>query len=258
MTQCSKIDNDGVPSYIYIDTIGLETNILTQGFGSLQAPVVWIDAGGKDMGAWELPALIPILKEGESNIIISAGIMKGAISDFYKSPFYDIYQQKVNLIKTKVDTIRPIVKFSPRASFMFNEDFENGTKFNNIGVESKNIPSMGANTGVLYTTDSQKVSSSIDFINVSDSTKEMYIEFDYKTDIDTALLFINLQFDGMTSPVKFGFVKCRNYWKRAYFPIHDYVNVAKKRFKTQFAILKPLDKNSSTIYLDNIKVIYLK
>jgi hypothetical protein len=252
---CSKIVNDGIPSYIYIDTIGLESDILTQGYCSIHAPVVWVDAGGVDMGAWELPALIPILKDGEMNIIISAGVKKAAISDFYRSPFYDIFTKKITLTKTKIDTVIPIVKYSPRTSFLFNEDFESTLKFNNINTANEHAPIFGAKAGVLYTSDLQKVTQTNNYIEISDSTKEMYLEFDYKTNIDTAMMFVNLRFEGDNVSTIVGLIRAGTSWKRAYYPIHEYVNTRIKKYKLEFAIFLPDGKNSSTIFLDNIKVV---
>ena len=72
---CDIINPDEtIPAYIYIESIEVINNPDLQGKeGSLNNTIVdaWVSANGKLVGAFELPAVIPVLAEGDIEIFTS-------------------------------------------------------------------------------------------------------------------------------------------------------------------------------------------
>lgn len=69
-----------MPSYLYIEKIGLNTQY-EQGTASHKITDAWVYVDETLIGAFELPATIPILTEGLKKITIRPGIKLNGISN---------------------------------------------------------------------------------------------------------------------------------------------------------------------------------
>ena len=143
MTGCNKFKGDQeVPAYIQIDSI-----TVTPAFGlNPTAKIVdaWVTVDGWNIGAYQLPLRIPVLKRGEHKVLIQAGILANNLSlRRHNYPFYSGKLLTVNLMEdsivyiTRKDTImngkntaiiKPIEVELRDAykSLLLNEDFERG------------------------------------------------------------------------------------------------------------------------------------
>jgi len=129
VTSCDKINPDeAVPTYIYIESVEVVENPELQGReGSLDNDIkdVWISAGGSIVGAFELPAMVPIIGEGEIEVFIAAGIKKnGQTGDREIYPFWTNYVTTINAIPGKIDTLKPQVMYRSNTKFVWKENFE--------------------------------------------------------------------------------------------------------------------------------------
>jgi len=122
---CEWIDKEvEVPSYIYIPQYSFEA-MPTDGSSSHNITDAWVFVNGQKIGAFELPATIPILASGECDIIIFPGIKlngTGATRAVYT--FYTRYEAKHTLYKDSVITIQPTATYVDNLMFDFIEDFE--------------------------------------------------------------------------------------------------------------------------------------
>jgi hypothetical protein len=159
MTGCNKFRGDQeVPAYIMIDSI---TVAQAPGFTpTAKITDVWITVDGWNIGGYQLPVCIPILKRGEQKILIEAGILANNLSlrrDIY--PFYSGKELIINLVEdsivyiTRKDTIidskattiiKPIevdMRTSNYKSPLRNEDFERGNNHSFDTVSSyRSVP----------------------------------------------------------------------------------------------------------------------
>ena len=67
---CTK--GDKVPSYLIVPSVDLSTSGL-QGSNTKNITDTWVYVNDEFMGSWELPARIPVLKEGSVNVRVDAG-----------------------------------------------------------------------------------------------------------------------------------------------------------------------------------------
>jgi hypothetical protein len=135
-----------VPSYVFIPSIELETDA-TQGDNSQDIVDGWVYCDGILIGVFELPVRVPILESGEHTITVVPGIKKNGLFDQRITyPFYSPFEEKIQLVPTAIDTIRPIIRYRNNVTFSWLEDFED----NAISVEKS-----GSNT----TTDSMFITN---------------------------------------------------------------------------------------------------
>ena len=70
---CTK--GDKVPSYLVVNSVDLTTSGL-QGSNTKNITDSWIYVNDEFIGSWELPARIPILKEGTVTVRVDAGVKR--------------------------------------------------------------------------------------------------------------------------------------------------------------------------------------
>lgn len=123
---CEVINPDeGIPAYIHIDTIYLKTTLLTEGSPSHKITDAWVYVDDQLIGAYELPATVPVLYSGSHKITINAGIkMNGIAATRIPYPFYAPSIVTKDLFPDSIITINPTVKYLSTTVFEWIEDFE--------------------------------------------------------------------------------------------------------------------------------------
>ena len=127
-SSCDIINpKEQVPSYIGIYDISLLVPSQDEGvFGSDSENItdVWLYTDNQLIGAFELPAVIPVLYEGMQNIKAYAGIKVNGISNSREIyPFYSYYEINMELIPGAVNTITPVVKYITESLAIDQERF---------------------------------------------------------------------------------------------------------------------------------------
>ncbi len=127
LASCDKFKGDQtIPAYIHIDAITLTTSE-SQGTASHKITDVWAYAGNDLIGAFQLPATFPVLKQGMQDLRLYAGVkMNGIASTRVAYPFFEPYSVTVDLIADSVITFSPQVKYYNGIRFVWMENFEAG------------------------------------------------------------------------------------------------------------------------------------
>ena len=100
----------------------------TQGSDAHDILDAWVYVNGRLIGAFEMPATIPILASGSSTINVFAGIKKnGLTNQRIRYPFYRSFDTEMELEPGVVDTLIPTVVYNQNVTFSWLEDFEDGT-----------------------------------------------------------------------------------------------------------------------------------
>ena len=114
-----------VPAYIYIDDVQFRVQDDEQGTSSSKIPSVFIIVDGKDIGCYQLPALIPVIANGQTKIQVQAGIkLNGMTAQQVGNPFYTTYEEMVMLARNEIDTLHPTFSYASNTKFHWIEDFE--------------------------------------------------------------------------------------------------------------------------------------
>ncbi|MBN1339727.1 MAG: hypothetical protein JXA03_10410 [Bacteroidales bacterium] len=127
---CDKFESDQtVPAYLRIDTFLLKDNPdLVEGMLSHGITDVWVFADDDILGAFELPAVIPVLKQGSHKITLAPGIKYNGMSGTRGPyPFFASWEAVAfDLFPDSVHHIIPEVKYYSNTVFSWLEDFEDG------------------------------------------------------------------------------------------------------------------------------------
>ncbi|MDR1459379.1 MAG: hypothetical protein LBI60_04120, partial [Bacteroidales bacterium] len=124
-----------IPAYIYVEqTDFIAEDLNQQGTSSSKIANIWVTVDGTDIGTYTLPALVPVIASGNTDIKIAAGIKLNGLSvqrPIY--PLYTLYQQTSFLRKGMIDTIFPVFHYQSDVKIPLKEDFESaGLNFYSI------------------------------------------------------------------------------------------------------------------------------
>lgn len=261
-------EEEPVPSYIYIDTIFLSTET-GQGTNRHSVTDAWVSVGADLVGAFPLPALIPVLETGEQEVTVFGGVLQngiGATRDVY--PFYTRYTVAKNLIPGQIDTIRPTVKYSDNLVFLSMEDFEtsniisdeidgnNNTKINFSTTEVFE----GNRSGhiVLSGNDNYIETGTNLFYEFPTTPDRVYLELHYKNDIAFEVGIAGKSNNYFERFYKVGVLPSSE-WKKIYIDFSNDVTSMMTNSAEEFQVVfRALDtgNTATNIYLDNIKLIY--
>lgn len=133
LTSCVKFEGEQtVPAYIRIDTIGLTCDYYTYGANTNNFVDAWVYVDDDIRGCFELPATIPVLKQGPHKVSVYAGIAVNGIKDTRADyPFTaPAIFNNVNLVPDSIVTLNPVVTYWPDGENLhvrWMEDFDTGT-----------------------------------------------------------------------------------------------------------------------------------
>lgn len=98
---CNKFKGDqSVPAYIRIDSLKLVTNYESEGAPTHNITDAWVYINNTAIGAYELPAVFPVLAKGITEVRIDPGIKLGGIAALRSPyPFYQSIIQEVELVE---------------------------------------------------------------------------------------------------------------------------------------------------------------
>ncbi len=269
---CDIINPDEeIPSYISIDSISLKTNDANiEGIASESIQDAWIYIDNNLIGVYELPITFPILKEGTQNITIYPGIFLNGIASVRKSyNFYKPYIVTTNLEKGKVTKITPETGYTDNTTFII-EDFEDvgimydTTAYSKVSLDraTSEIPSKQETyIGKISLTTAK---NSFDCItsegyNLPRSGAPVFLEIDYKNDIEFVILLYALNNNDLSSG-EIVTIRSSSEWKKMYINLTTVIadfNSADKYFIGIYAKL-PSDQTEANILLDNLKIIHTK
>jgi len=137
---CQKFEGDQtIPAYIRIDSIIIETNYEEEGAPTSNITDAWVYINNEAIGAYELPAVFPVLANGLTEVRVDPGIKLNGIAalrspyPFYKSVVQDVMLVEGEEINLNHDTLFLDGETTPytmttgyydNLKFVWIEDFE--------------------------------------------------------------------------------------------------------------------------------------
>jgi hypothetical protein len=269
-TSCEVFNpEEQIPSYIHIDKIDLNTTS-DQGTNSSKITDAWVYVDDQLIGAYELPATVPILFGGTHTVVIKPGIKVDGISATRAVyPFYKPYTASINLIPDSVITINPTLTYNTFTVFEWKEAFEDGgisidkTLFSDTTIDkTSDITKVyeGSYSGVVHldaTHDFFQGLSLGSFILPSGDSP-VFLELNYKTD---ALIKVGLYANSTSQIMKLDvlYINKSATWNKIYINLNSAINRATNNpddFQIYIEIQKDTDASSAEILFDNIKLVH--
>lgn len=269
---CAKQKAD-IPTWIQIDSMDLVT-IPGQGSSNHHFTDAWVYANSNLVGAFQLPASVPVLGEGNTNIIIYPGIQLNGLTALRTQYLKTVrYQQDHNLVPGQTININPSYMYDTAVTFKYMEDFEGSgttmTKSNGAAGEFLGLQSPeafeGTHCGLLSNgngTDSTAVASveSVDWYTLpKGDVGGIFFEFNYKCNTSFTVSVLAKP-DGGGNPQKIGIIGLNqtNVWKKVYVALSPTTNsfTAGNQFKPILGFARQPDIPVQQVYIDNIKILY--
>ena len=272
----SCVKNNPKPSWIKIEKWQLEANPLLSGaegdlIHNFSQAFVYVD--NKMVGIFELPVKLPLLMDGEKEIVIFPAIINNGIALQGKViyPFCESYKITANLKKGETINITPTTRYASITQFPFVEDFESASiKFttdpNSNAIISQVQHTDAGRTGycghvALNQSDSIWTGVTHDAMNLPKQSAEVYLEIEYKNtnDILTGVLAITLPGTVKTHPnIRLNKQRGTPVWKKTYINLKEIVSFSNDAdyFEQFLQMVIDPSATSSDVYIDNIKVVH--
>ena len=263
LLSCEVINTEeDIPSIISIESIEVDGN------HSSNITDAWVYIDNEFQGVFPLPANFPVLKTGEQEIIIEAGIKKNGISSSRENyPFFTSFVVNSELLENKNISFTPKVSYS-LTSFPFNENFEGvGTSLNVVSDSSnhsieKIYDSSNNNFGNYYA--KSVISGEFGELfecNTPDfdlpKDKIVYLEMDYKCN---SPIIVGMYANGSSEIDKntIIFLNKKEEWNKIYISLTEFIYNYNDAYdyKLFFAIARDTSVAQNEMYLDNIRLLY--
>ena len=261
--------DEAIPSYIKVDKIILEQTP-GQPSNSYNFSDVWIYIDDNSIGAFELPAKLPVLKEGYHSISIFPGIKINGISSMRGVyPFLSSFKQNINLIKDSTIEIVPSFKYTPSVNYVWTENFEDGgISFTKALISDtaiiKNTTETNSSFGGKYCgkvslTESKSYINTYTISNLElpKTGIPIYLEMDFKSNQEFTIGVYASSLGGMSQyPVLV--LNPSTEWKKVYINLTNAINsqADAKTYNVYIQALKNPDLAEGIIYIDNFKLIH--
>ena len=271
-TACDIINpSEKIPAYLHIDSFNLKGRYDSVGSLSHSITDVWVIVDNEFIGTFELPANIPILKEGIHKITLKAGIKENGISNTrLPYPFYAGYVANIDLEPNKTDTINPAIYYIASSYKMpLNEDFEDpvfGFKksdISNIPLESTDQKGFVFEGG--YSMLAKMVNKN-DIFQIESTVlyplprgRAIFMELNYKTNI-----LLKVGYYAVSSSQTYQHLVLNlnptTTWKKIYINYGGEIDFEPQTYYFTLFIgaFKSTESDTSVIQLDNIKLLYLE
>ena len=260
LSSCSKdLAQNGIPAYLRIDSVQVTGDTR---FGVISKDIfgVQLDVGADSRGIWQLKSLIPILNEGDKNLVMYPFVKVNNLSNnFIQYPFLTYDARLHNFSPKRVDTVVPKFTYQTDTRVVLIEEFENNSNFSNATVSSLAKNGLGSLKIVAnrqITLDSSTVSVHVSELALNPG-KEIYLEFDYY--MPSGALMPSISFTDANGNVRNlfadNFLKSNKEWTHVYWRFSSlvgYANVSKGY--VSFSLLKN-DVPNAEVYIDNLKLL---
>ncbi|MCB0570724.1 MAG: hypothetical protein KDC66_13205 [Phaeodactylibacter sp.] len=278
LAACDIINpEEGIPAYLYVPDFTFTTNTVTEGSASEKITDVWLSVDGDFLGAYTLPAFIPLLEVGERDIVLQAGIKDNGINatpDIY--PYYQDYRVTRTLTPDMVDTLRPAIRYRSDVNFAFIENFEGNSQiFQDVRrgsldqIQLTNTDVFEGNGACLITLDTSmsifEVATNDYFTGLADKSTLVYLEVNYKSDVPVVFGLVGNTLNGSASQevlvLNPGFTP-KDQWNKIYFNLSYIITeIGLDKYQVVFQAYIPIEngqlsRNQAHVWLDNIKLLH--
>ncbi len=267
---CKK--GDKVPSYVMIPAVSVTTST-DQGSSTSRITDVWVYADEESMGVWELPARVPVLREGNSTITITPGIKRnGYYDDRIRYPFYTSWTGSVNVVPTEGVTISPVVTYIDQTSFWIEAFSDPGIQLNLTPASDTSLIIYDAATnadisvdgtnfaGIMLDDDHRYIRVYTD-VGFNVFGGPVFLEMDYRNDV-TFTVGIQYVENGLASSAPYLYVVPTMQadgnmpWNKIHVdlsPVFNVGGISQRNFYLEVSL--PVSRMEGQVYFDNIKLL---
>lgn len=254
---------EDIPAYLQISDVAFSTSA-GQGSDSHKITDMWIDTKDAKQGVYEMPILFPVLENGPTYLVISAGIMDNGISAtrvIY--PFYFPDTMTIDLEEKQIYPLTPQFSYRTPTIFSFIEDFEAGNLFGVVtgdsGMKRINDESLvfeGSYSAYIYLDAQTPVYEGRTATSFSiKKGVPVYLELNYRCDQAFEVGLYGSSNLGNVSLYKWN-INPKEVWNKIYLNMgEDVKDIDSDELQVQIRAVFDGANTASHIYLDNIKLV---
>lgn len=266
---CDK-ETEPAPSYLHIEAYDFDIKV-GQGTGRQKISDAWIYLNNNYVGAYELPATIPVIAEGPSEILVLPGIrINGQVTHAGTYALLEPFNSNINFNLGDTTTVSPVSSYQADLKFPFIEDFE-GIHFFNIdrdgNLETKLLLTdqseayEGNYSGIIELTDKRNAIYAVYDLEkvIPQSPDPIVLELHYKSDIPFNIGFVGdkgvLGEDYLVNAT----LLPKAEWTKVYFDFREIINRSNAfhyRLAINASFIPDSAKATQKILIDNIKVVH--
>lgn len=270
-----KDQEEAIPAYLKIEQFSINSPGSNGGHKITEG---WLYVNDVFLGAYSLPALVPVLAEGQSTIQVFPGVKEnGQTLTPGLYPLLDRFETTAVLTPAETTTIQPLTRYATSAIFPWSLEraaFDNSS----IVLENRDgdsttsfvVTTMGAFEGnsVLMQVDTahQIIEIATELVSNLPTTgdRPVWLELHYQNNMPFEFWILGADASGnneVAQPV-FQFAPSED-WNKIYFNLTNFlVNLQQVKHRLFFRVKLPLNssgtpaQDSGAVYLDNIRLIH--
>ena len=266
MGACNIINpEEPIPAYLHIPALHLSTDPEREGSASSRFNDVWVfvtQAGeNADLGAYPLPATIPVLNSGEDvKVTLAYGILlDGKAVERVIYPLVFGIDTTVALQPGRVDTLRPFTTYKEGAQFALLENFEQGNNLQGSGVTSDQSMVFEGNRSAWVQVSAGDALFTVNTppFEFEERPQYVFLEMDYRFDGIVDVL-LEHEADGFNTFEEYLVtLSAKDTWNKVYINLSPSVATSGSAdFKVLFKQKTPAGDKASFLW-DNLKIIHL-
>ncbi len=258
------------PSYIHISAIGFASNYPEHGTNSHKITDAWVYINDNLIGAYQLPATLPVLAKDKGKIKVFPGVILNGISSTRQvNPFYTGSDFDPRFEIGKTDTLRPISSYRTGTRFIWREDFElPGLTIKTSAASDTTLQRLnnsplvfeGMGTLAMYVDQRAPIlkSETINPFPLPQRGSSAFLEMDVKNNTPLYLALLITASNGQSAEIPFVGINPSATWRKLYINLTPVVNAQplNSTYKVIFFAKKESTATVDTVLLDNIKIVY--
>jgi len=274
----SGCDNDKdsvlVPSYVTIDQFSITTDY-GQGTASHKISDAWVYVDETLIGAFELPARVPILTEGNQNITIRPGIkINGIASTRAIYPYLLPVTRQVRLVKDSAVSLSPInTRYRTNVTFPWLEGFElsgltmDTTSKSTVALQRTSDPALvfsmpgesNSFSGLIQLTSDTSIFEVVtrETYEFPAAGSEVFLEMNFKT-TNSIVVGVFYKTNGMQVQRPLLVLNKSDKWNKIYvnLTVPKYDTPGATEFRIFIGAQTDQGNEQATILLDNLKLVH--
>jgi len=271
LPSCELINpEEEIPAFVHIDEFSF-TTVEGQGYPVHSLTDAWVFVDEEFIGTYELPATIPILSAGPTNLRIEPGVrVSGLVGQRSVNPFMRKYTGTVSLFPDSQVVINPAITYEDWVTFKWMEDFEEDAGFSISNTTNSEGSVQRVPDPEAYVGNSMKMSipagsnfmecSSNLFYVLPTAAAPVFLEFTYRNNNSMYVGLISRTLSGFTQ-TSILVLNPSEEWKHVYVNLTETVSsstlVGALGHQVFFGFIRDEGvEGEAYAYLDNIKMMH--
>jgi hypothetical protein len=274
LSACDKPEQ--IPAYLHID----DYQVAGEGGAAWHKITdAWVYVNGELLGAFPLPANIPVLAEGDAEVVVFAGVRENGIAETPAVyPMMQKFTKHYTLTPKETTTVVPVFNYDPAVTFSWEPEATTFDGNSSLSIENRDgdpdnsfeITNNGGFSGrcVLMKVDTAHSTMEIATGKVPLPTsggQEVWLELHHRNDVQLTLFLLgSSDNDPETAQVIYGFNATENDgWNKIYINLTQFVvDLRKTDYRLYFRATLPLndkgayDQLSGAARIDNIRLVH--